>query len=131
MVALLVDEPTSAHRQSLLVDDPRIVTWWGSWIECASALNRLHRSGELDASELGRSLDRLQGLVETWIEIAPSEGVRRRAFRLLRLHHLSAADALQLAAALIAAEEDPYGLDLVSSDARLSAAAEREGFRVL
>ncbi len=59
------------------------------------------------------------------------EQVRNRAIRLLRLHPLRAADALQLAAALTAAAEDPERLHLVSSDDRLSAAAQREGFRVL
>jgi len=59
------------------------------------------------------------------------EQVRNRAIRLLRLHPLRAAAALQLAAALTAAAEDPERLDLVSSDDRLSAAAQREGCRVL
>lgn len=55
----------------------------------------------------------------------------RRAVRLVRRHPLHAADALQLAAALMATGENPEQLDLVSSDDRLSAAARREGFRVL
>lgn len=55
----------------------------------------------------------------------------RRAVRLVRRHPLRAADALQLAAALMATGEHPERLDLVSSDDRLSAAARREGFRVL
>ena len=70
-------------------------------------------------------------LAASWLEIEPLEQVRRRAIRLLRLHPLRAADALQLAAALTASDEDPQRLDLVSSNDRLSAAARREGFRVL
>ena len=42
-----------------------------------------------------------------------------------------AADALQLAAALMVAEEDPGLVDFVSGDARLAEAARREGFTVL
>ncbi len=76
-------------------------------------------------------MDRLGLLAASWVEIEPVEQVRRRAIRLLRLHPLHAADALQLAAALTAADEDPQRLDVVSSDDRLSAAARREGFRVL
>lgn len=76
-------------------------------------------------------MDRLGLLAASWVEIEPVEQVRRRAIRLLRLHPLRAADALQLAAALTAADEDPQRLDVVSSDDHLSAAARREGFKVL
>jgi len=131
LVALLVDEPESAHRHETVRRDPMIVTWWGSRIECASALNRLEREGRFEGGGFDRSLDKLGLLAETWIEIEPLEQVRKRAMRLLRLHPLRAADALQLAAALTAADEDPQRLDLVSSDDRLSRAAHREGFTVL
>ena len=131
LVALLVDEPASVERRALLRQDSRIVTWWGSWIECASALNRLHREGGIDRHGLGQSLDRLQTLAAAWLEIRPLERVRRRALRLLRVHALRGADALQLAAALTASDDEPAILDIVSSDTRLSIAAEREGFLVV
>ena len=127
----MVEEPSSAERRELLRQDDHIVTWWGSLIECASALSRLHREGGIHAGELSQSLEALQVLGETWLEVRPQERVRRRALRLLRVHALRGADSLQLAAALTAAEEDPESLEFVSSDARLSTAAEREGFKVL
>ncbi len=107
------------------------MTWWGSRIECASALNRLHRERRFESGGLDRSLEQLRRLGASWLEIEPLEQVRSRAIRLLRLHPLRGADALQLAAALTAAAEDPNRLDLVSSDDRLSDAARREGFTVL
>ena len=131
LVALFVDEPQSAARRATIREDPVVVTWWGSRIECASALNRLDRERRLEGGGLDRSIDQLGLLAASWLEIEPREQVRKRAIRLLRLHPLGAADALQLAAALTAADEDPERLDLVSSDDRLSAAARREGFRVL
>lgn len=131
LVALVVDEPQSGERRATIRRDPLIVTWWGSRIECASALNRLEREHRFDAAGFDRSMDQLGLLAASWLEIEPLDQVRRRAIRLLRLHPLRAADALQLAAALTAAGEDPQRLDLVSSDDRLSAAARREGFRVL
>ena len=131
LVALIVEESTSAERRALLRQDHRIVTWWGSWIECASAVNRLHREGGMDRTELGQSLEQLQALAATWLEVRPLERVRRRALRLLRVHPLRSADALQLAAALIASEEEPASLDVVTSDARLEAAAQQEGFLVV
>ncbi len=59
------------------------------------------------------------------------DGVRLIAQRLLRLHPLRAADSLQLAAALLACEHRPQGWQFVCLDARLSLAAEREGFNVI
>jgi hypothetical protein len=44
---------------------------------------------------------------------------------------MRAAESLQLAAALTAAEGNPASLPCVCLDQRLSLAAEREGFRVL
>ena len=132
LVALVVDEPRSAERRATIRLDPVIVTWWGSRIECTAALNRL---------ELDHRFEEVTGLAGRWPSLGcwrPAgwrsslwDRVYRRAVRLVRRHPLRAADALQLAAALMATGENPERLDLVSSDDRLSAAARREGFRVL
>ena len=68
---------------------------------------------------------------ERWSEVTAVEMVRRHAERVVETHPLRAADALQIAAALVAAEEDPGSLPFVTFDRNLAAAAEREGFRVL
>jgi predicted nucleic acid-binding protein len=73
----------------------------------------------------------LDSLAEVWSEIQPGEGVRQRAERALMVHPLRAADALQLAAALVWAEDAPRGLELVCLDANLAEAAAKEGFTVL
>jgi uncharacterized protein len=73
-------------------------------------------------------LDRFAG---TWDEVQPSESVRETARRLLRVHDLRAADAVQLAAALAAAEGRPGTLTVVCLDERLGIAAEREGFTLI
>jgi len=58
------------------------------------------------------------------------EPVTSLATRLLRLHTLRAADALQLGAALHGAEGQPKGRTVHTLDSRLALAAEREGFAV-
>ena len=110
--------------------DPTIVTWWGTRVECVSALARLERERSLDARAMRAALARLDALGRTWIEVPALEDVRIHAIRLLRTHTLRLADSLQLAAALIASNFQPSTLDVVSLDARLSDAAEREGFAV-
>jgi len=57
--------------------------------------------------------------------------VRTTAIRLLRVHPLRTADALQLGAAIVAAEDHPATLPLLTLDDRLAQAAEREGFAVV
>ena len=59
------------------------------------------------------------------------EALRERAEGLLRRHPLRAGDALQLAAALTWAQSRPKGMRFLSLDARLSEAADREGFTVI
>jgi len=51
--------------------------------------------------------------------------------RLLRIHPLRAADAFQLAAALVACEERPAGFSFLTGDERLGEAAENEGFALV
>ncbi len=81
--------------------------------------------------EVASMLERLGRLQTDWQEIAPTDDVRLTAQRFLRVHPLRSADALQLAAAIVAAEGSPQTLEFVSLDARLRAAAQREGFSVL
>jgi predicted nucleic acid-binding protein len=49
----------------------------------------------------------------------------------LRFHRKGAADALQLAAAFVAAERRPSSLELITLDDRLAAAAGKEGFALI
>lgn len=128
---LLADEPTRKSMLQLLQQDPQVLIWWGTPIEIASALARLEREKSLTADEVSNALSRTRQLVDSWHEIVPSDAVRRTAERLLRTHPLRAADSLQLAAALIAADHDPSTLEIVCLDARLARAARREGFAVI
>jgi hypothetical protein len=57
--------------------------------------------------------------------------VRQRAERLASVHALSAADALQLAAALVVSREHPETLEYVTLDKVLARAARLEGFTVI
>ena len=70
-------------------------------------------------------------VAETWREVGALELVRSRALRLLNTHPLRAADAMQLAAALVASDERPESLPFVCLDDRLRDAARKEGFKVL
>lgn len=130
VVPLLVDEPGSADRLAQLAADPVMVVWWGTAVECVSALQRLVREQALTAVEADAALRRMAELEKHWTEVEPSLQVRQQAARLLRLHPLRSADALQLAAAVIAADYEPFGLGFLTGDERLAVAAGKEGFRL-
>ncbi|MFP4566928.1 MAG: type II toxin-antitoxin system VapC family toxin [Spirochaetaceae bacterium] len=130
IVPLLVEEERTDRSAALLRGDRDIVTWWLSKVECASALNRLRRDDAFSEEQLGESLALLDTLSSGWIEVQPGARLRATALRLLRVHSLKAADAMQLAAAVAIAETDRSMLPFVTYDDRLSRAAQREGFRL-
>jgi len=130
VIPLLIREGVTSHRQEQLRDDPGMTVWWACRLECSSALNRLRRDGSLDDDGLDRALRALQTLAEGWYEVQPSSELRARAMRLLRVHPLRAADAVQLAAALVSSSEDPSHLPFFTADERLLEAARKEGFAV-
>ena len=128
IVPLVMTEPTTGAMQALAQKDPVMLVWWATEVECASAIARLERDGALDESAVTETFDRLKQLAGGWHEVDPSDGVREAAVRFLRVHPLRAADALQLAAAFIAAERRPSSLEVVTLDDRLAGAARKEGF---
>jgi hypothetical protein len=131
IVPLLVAEVTTRSLQALARRDSDMLVWWGSQVECASAVARLERGAQLGASGAALAFDRLKQLADGWHEIEPSEVVRENAIRFLRVHPLRAADALQLAAAFLAAERRPSSLEVVTLDDRLADAARKEGFELI
>jgi hypothetical protein len=131
LVPLVVAEPSTPRLQALAASDPEMLVWWGSSVETASALARLERSAALDARAAVTAFDRLRRLAAGWHEVDPSDLVRESATRLLRVHPLRAADALQLAAAIVAAEHRAASLEFVTLDDRLADAARKEGFAVI
>jgi len=131
LMPIIVDEPTAAAVRALLRSDPRIAVAWHSEVECVSAVARLERTGALSHEAADRCYRRVDAMRDEWTSTQPTAAIRRSAVRLLRIHDLRAADALQLASAIAAAEGHPESLELVSLDDRLLAAARREGFPVV
>jgi predicted nucleic acid-binding protein len=128
IVPLVVAESTTQSMQAFARRDPDMLVWWGSEVECVSALARLERAGALDSTAMALASGLLTQLAAGWHEVEPSEIVRENAVRFLRVHPLRAADALQLAAAFIAAERRRATLEVVTLDDRLAEAARKEGF---
>jgi predicted nucleic acid-binding protein len=131
LVTLHVEQELTNQTRSLYASDPEVVAWALSDVEMRSALRRLEREGRLVGRALADAIARVDALWESVHVVQLTDGVKARAKRLLAAHALRAADALQLAAALVVVDDDPTGHEFVCTDERLSASAAREGFVVL
>lgn len=130
VIPLLVEEPRTAATAALFDDDRDFALWWGTPVECASGLTRLVREGRLHEEGLDLAIARLDALLERGVTIEPCDTIRAEARRLLRVHPLRAADALQLAAAIELRGSPALRQQFVTYDDRLALAARREGFSV-
>jgi predicted nucleic acid-binding protein len=128
LVPLCVDEGATKPLLSLARDGNDMLVWWASLVECDSAIARLERDRALPMADADAAFRRLDTLKRAWVEIEPRDELREIARRMLRVHQLRAADAMQLAAAYVAAERRPATLQIVTLDDRLQAAAIKEGF---
>ena len=129
VVALIIEQPHTPSARELLDEDSDIVVWWATPIECVSAIARHRREGGFATADEVAAFRDLEALRAGWHEVLPTESVRAQALRVLRLHPLRSADALQLSAALDWAGMPVMGT-LVTFDPRLAASAELEGFRI-
>jgi predicted nucleic acid-binding protein len=130
LVPLVVRQPRSSETETWIREDPELVTWTLARVEVASALCRLVRERELGERHAHDAEAVLSELLRRTHVVTDVDRVQALACRLLRVHDLRAADALQLGAAIAWADGQPGGLVLHAFDRRLGLAAEREGFRV-
>ena len=131
LVPLVFPEAQSAELMGVAEQSPGFVIWWATPLECQSASYRRFREGRETMSDLRSGLDQLREIVADSRIVLPNDIVRARAERLIASHPLRAADALQLAAGLVACEDQPWNESFVSLDKRLRAAAAHEGFTVV
>jgi predicted nucleic acid-binding protein len=128
LVPLVVREATT-ELYTKIAGETQIVTWWGSYLECTSAIARLARRGSAPA-RVAESYRMLELLAGEWREIGSSEKLRRAAARTLKTHVLRTSDALQIGAAIIASGFEPHTARFVAEDRHMRQAADREGFVV-
>lgn len=128
---LVLREEMSATVHDLYERSETMVIWTLTTVEVASALMRLQRERRLSASAAERAFAVWEGIAVGVHCVSDVATVKHRAVRLLRGHPLKAADALQLAAALVACGDQTTDHVFVTLDARLARAAAQEGFCVL
>ena len=131
LVPTVVPETATARVRRWMAEDGDVVIWTLTRVELRSAFARLRREAPRRGTELLAARRALLEGVERWAEIAAVDAVCGHAEQIVERHPLRAADALQIAAAIVASEGHPASLDFVTLDAAQAEAAEREGFHVL
>jgi predicted nucleic acid-binding protein len=131
LVPLVVDEPGTKAVRDLLAEDHDVMIWTLTSVELLSALGRLGRVSDGLHDLLPAMRESALDLLGRCVVVTDVDGVRRRAERLVGVHPLASADALQVAAALAASGDRPERLEIVTLDAVLARCARLEGFRVI
>lgn len=130
LVPLCTIQPSTPSVLTLSKQYSQIV-WWAAPIEVHSAISRLARMGQITSNSQVQALVALDGLRHSWTEIFPDDSIRDRAELMLDRYPLSAADALQLAAAWIWCNGHPRNRTFISGDAQLLTAASQAGFNAI
>jgi hypothetical protein len=66
VVPLLVTEAATDPVSTLAGADPVMLVWWGTPVECVSAIARLERDAAIDEAAATEALDRLRRLADGW-----------------------------------------------------------------
>lgn len=128
LLPLFLDEPSTDACRELLQEDPVVIVWEGTSVELLSALARCRRQSEgLEDLWAGIRHDVLTRW-PAWSRVSDWSRISVRAQRLVNTHPLKAGNAMQLAAALTACEDESHTLGFVTRDRTLAAAAQLEGF---
>jgi predicted nucleic acid-binding protein len=130
LLPLFLPERFTQRAEIWLESDPRVTIWTLTRVEVLSAISRRRRLEPEAAGLLQIARREVMRSWLSWMEVTDVASVRRHAERIVETHPLRAADALQLRAAIVAAENVPATLEFVTLDRRLADAAEREGFPV-
>ncbi len=131
IIPLFIAEQGSARAKRWCREDPEIIVWTLTRVELFSALARRRREEPAAGPRLLAVRRDLLRVWEQCLEVTAIEIVRRHAERIVESHPVRAAHALQIAAAILAAEDNPASLEFVTFDENLAHVAEREGFAVL
>jgi len=131
IIPLVIAEPGTSRAKIWFRQDSEIIVWTLTRVELLSAIARRRREEPKSSPLLAAARRDLLRAWDRWSEVTAIEAVRRLAERLVETHKLRAADALQLGAALVAAESDPGGLEFVTFDRNLAEPLTVKGFLFL
>lgn len=102
IVPLLVDEPVTTAVRDRARSGPGMVVWWGTSVECASAIARLEREHALDAA----ATDVARGLLDD--HVVPGAYVAHPNLEQIPLGRVGLAQELANTYAFLSSEDASY-----------------------
>jgi predicted nucleic acid-binding protein len=129
LIPLCASQPQTAGSRALYARFG-LVIWWAAQAEVWSGLTRLKRMRIINHHQFAAAKQSALALIEDCYYVHESAGILSDACSLLELHPLSAADALQLSAALEVCRHNPSNYVFITGDIRLADAARKIGFSV-
>ena len=71
VVPLLAEDAATDRVQAVYGEDSTMIVWWGTPVECMSALARLEREERLDTVSITKAARRLKQMQRLWQEVQP------------------------------------------------------------
>ena len=130
LVLLALTQRGTSDARRLARAYPCRLVWWGTRVEAEGALQRRLRMGHIEPDVVSHARRAITRQLDLAFEVPPTDSVREVALRLLARQPVRSADALQLAAALIACRETPRDRVFITFDETLATCARAEGFIV-
>lgn len=84
VIPLIVNETSTPTLRSVFEEEPQIAVWWGTWVECLSALARRRRESNVTCIGHVTGRQELEDLAATWLEVLPVSPALLGAGRILR-----------------------------------------------
>jgi hypothetical protein len=76
IIPLTIIETRTAAVRAIVDGDPGIAVWWGTRVECASAMARQMREEHVSPSTVRDARRVITALAREWTEVAPTETLR-------------------------------------------------------
>lgn len=128
LVTLFIKQSQSEKYLKKIKQDPQVLTAWHAVPECVSAFCRLQREALITEEQLNDLIYNLEEEATNWFVISSGKRLEKLTLRALRVHPLRAMDAIHLAAAGLARNEESPAIGFFTEDNRLRTAATKEGF---
>ena len=131
LVKLYVEEEGSSMVRQWVDDADTVATSIIAFVEARAAFARRHREKRISSAAHARLVRDFAADWDRYLVLEATQPLMRLAGRLAATHALRAYDAIHLASAKILREKLAEAVSFASWDARLAAAARKEGLEVM
>jgi predicted nucleic acid-binding protein len=131
LVKLYVEEEGSSMVRQWVDDADTVATSIIAFVEARAAFARRHREKRISSAAHARLVRDFAADWDRYLVLEATQPLMRLAGRLAATHALRAYDAIHLASSKILRENLAESVFFASSDARLAAAARKEGLEVM